>query len=45
MKRAKGECAMSTLKRAPVAQLVQHRAVTRQVVSSASAGPSRRVLK
>ena len=31
--------------RAPVAQLVEHRAVTREVVSSNSAGPTLRVLK
>ena len=31
--------------RAPVAQLVEHRAVTREVVSSTPAGPSLRVLK
>ena len=30
---------------APVAQLVEHRAVTREVVSSTPAGPSLRVLK
>ena len=31
--------------RAPVAQLVEHRAVTREVVSSTPAGPTLRVLK
>ena len=31
--------------RAPVAQLVEHSAVTREVVSSAPAGPTLRVLK
>ena len=31
--------------RAPVAQLVEHRAVTREVVSSTPAGPSLRVSK
>ena len=31
--------------RAPVAQLVEHRALTREVVSSTPAGPSLRVLK
>ena len=31
--------------RAPVAQLVEHRAVTREVVSSTPAGPTLRVFK
>ena len=31
--------------RAPVAQLVEHRVVTREVVSSTPAGPTLRVLK
>ena len=31
--------------RSPVAQLVEHRAVTREVVSSSPAGPTLRVLK
>ena len=31
--------------RAPLAQLVEHRAVTREVVSSTPAGPTLRVLK
>ena len=33
------------LDRAPVAQLVEHRAVTREVVSSTPAGPTLRVFK
>ena len=33
------------LHRAPVAQLVEHRAVMREVVSSTPAGPTLRVLK
>ena len=31
--------------RAPVAQLVEHRAVTREVVSSSPAGPTLKVFK
>ena len=31
--------------RAPVAQLIEHRVVTREVVSSTPAGPTLRVLK
>ena len=34
-----------TFNRAPVAQLVEHRAVTREVVSSTPAGPTLRVFK
>ena len=34
-----------SLNRAPVAQLVEHRAVTREVVSSTPAGPTLRVFK
>ena len=36
---------MTELNRAPVAQLVEHRVVTREVASSTPAGPSLRVLK
>ena len=38
-------CATSGTDRAPVAQLVEHRAVTREVVSSTPAGPTLRVFK
>ena len=34
-----------TYNRAPVAQLVEHRAVTREVVSSTPAGPTLRIFK
>ena len=36
---------INTFSREPVAQLVEHRAVTREVVSSTPAGPTLRVLK
>ena len=35
----------SALIRGPVAQLIEHRVVTREVVSSTPAGPTLRVLK
>ena len=38
-------CSESVSNRAPVAQLVEHRAVTREVVSSSPAGPTLRVFK
>ena len=36
---------MGLINRAPMAQLVEHRVVTREVVSSTPAGPTLRVLK
>ena len=36
---------LANLDRAPVAQLVEHRAVTREVMSSTPAGPTLRVFK